>query len=142
MRWPPRWTAAIRRVLTRIALDRRRTRSPDPGQSKLRVTLILDLMHVMEKLWKAAYVFHAEGSLEADLWVLERTLRILIGDVGQVVKGLRQSVTKRRLSGPKAKRCRPWPPTSPRTAPTCATTNTSPRAGPLPAARSKAPARI
>jgi len=27
--------------------------------------LILDLMHVLEKLWKAAYVFHAEGSLEA-----------------------------------------------------------------------------
>jgi hypothetical protein len=44
-------------------------------------------------------VFHAEGSLEADLWVLERTLRILSGDAGQVVKGLRQSVTKRRLSG-------------------------------------------
>src|SRR5206468_7302960 len=25
-------------------------------------------MHALEKLWKAAYVFHAEGSLEADLW--------------------------------------------------------------------------
>jgi hypothetical protein len=24
-------------------------------------------MHALEKLWKAAYVFHAEGSLEADL---------------------------------------------------------------------------
>jgi hypothetical protein len=34
---------------------------------KLRVTLILDLMHALEKLWKAAYVFHAEGSLEAEL---------------------------------------------------------------------------
>ena len=30
------------------------------------------------------------GSLEADLWVLDRTLRILLGDVGQVVKGIRQ----------------------------------------------------
>jgi hypothetical protein len=66
---------------------------------KLKVTLILDLMHALEKLWKAAYVFHAEASLEADLWVLDRTLRILSGDVGQVVKGLRQSITKRRLSG-------------------------------------------
>jgi hypothetical protein len=65
----------------------------------LKVTLILDLMHALEKLWKAAYVFHAEGSLEADLWVLDRTLRILSGDVGQVVKGLRQSITKRGLSG-------------------------------------------
>ncbi len=65
----------------------------------LSVTLILDLMHVLEKLWKAAYVFHAEGSLDADLWVLDRTLRILFGDVGQVVKGIRQSITKRSLSG-------------------------------------------
>jgi len=70
---------------------------------KLNVTLILDLMHVLEKLWKAAYVFHAEGSLEADLWVLDRTLRILFGDVGQVVKGIRQSTTKRSLSGAKRK---------------------------------------
>lgn len=53
--------------------------------------LILDLMHVMKKLWKAAYAFHAEGSLQADLWVLERTLRILSGEVGQVIKGIRQA---------------------------------------------------
>jgi hypothetical protein len=65
----------------------------------LGVTLILDLIHVLDKLWKAAHVFHAEGSLEAQLWVLDRTLRILFGEVGQVVKGLRQSVTKRRFSG-------------------------------------------
>ena len=70
---------------------------------KLKVTLILDLMHALEKLWKAAYVFHPEGSLEADLWVLDRTLRILFGEAGQVVKGIRQSITKRGLSGPKRK---------------------------------------
>jgi hypothetical protein len=70
---------------------------------KLNVTLILDLIHVLEKLWKAAYVFHAEGSLEADLWVMDRTLRILFGDVGQVVKGIRQSITKRGLSGARRK---------------------------------------
>ena len=68
---------------------------------KLGVTLILDLLHVLEKLWKAAFVFHPEGSLEAELWVLDRTLRILSGEVSQVVKGLRQSVTKRRFSGSK-----------------------------------------
>src|ERR1017187_5559711 len=69
----------------------------------LHVTLILDLIHALEKLWKAAYVFHAEGSLEADLWVLDRTLRILLGDVGQVVKGIRQSITKRALAGAQRK---------------------------------------
>ncbi len=49
---------------------------------RLNVTLILDLMHALEKLWKAAYVFHAEGSLEMTLWVLDRTLRILSGRCG------------------------------------------------------------
>ena len=60
-------------------------------------------MHVLEKLWRAAYVFHPEGSLDADLWVLDRTLKILFGEVGQVVKGIRQSITKRGLAGAKRK---------------------------------------
>lgn len=68
---------------------------------KLGVTLILDFIHVLEKLWKAAFVFHREGSLEAELWVLDRALRVLSGGVSQLVKGLRQSVTKRQLSGAK-----------------------------------------
>lgn len=72
-------------------------------EQKLGITLVLDLLHVLEKLWKAAYMFHAEGSLEAELWVADRALRILFGEVSQVVKGLRQSITKRRLSGAKRK---------------------------------------
>jgi len=63
----------------------------------LDVTLILDLIHALDKLWKAAYVFHAEASLEAELWVRQRTLRILRGQVSGVVQGLRQSVTKLNL---------------------------------------------
>jgi hypothetical protein len=63
------------------------------------VVLVLDLLHVLEYLWKAAYVFHEEGSTEARDWVRERALRILKGAVSQVVKGLRQSVTKRGLRG-------------------------------------------
>ncbi len=89
------------RSLTRLALTDGERALQIRVDRKLNVTLILDLMHVLEKLWKAAYVFHAEGSLEADLWVLDRTLRTLFGDVGQVVKGIRQSITKRDLSGAK-----------------------------------------
>jgi hypothetical protein len=88
---------------TRVALTDGERALQIRVDGKLNVTLILDLMHALEKLWKAAYVFHAEGSLEADLWALDRTLRILSGDVGQVVKGLRQSITKRGLSGAKRK---------------------------------------
>jgi len=67
------------------------------------VTLVLDLLHVLEKLWKVAYVFHPEASPQAETFVRERALRILSGQVSQVVKGLRQTVTKRRLGGEKAK---------------------------------------
>ena len=90
-------------VKTRVALTDGERALQILVDRTLNVTLILDLLHVLEKLWKAAYVFHVEGSLQAELWVLDRTLRILFGEVGQVVKGIRQSITKRRLFGPKRK---------------------------------------
>ena len=65
------------------------------------IELILDLLHVLEKLWAVSYVFHPEGSPEAREFVKERSLRILQGKVSQVVKGLRQMATKRRLKGQK-----------------------------------------
>src|SRR5256884_8057900 len=49
-------------------------------------------------LWAVSYVFHPEGSPEAREFVKERILRILRGEVSQVVKGLRQMATKRKLS--------------------------------------------
>lgn len=70
------------------------------------VTLVLDLLHVTEKLWKAAHALHPEGSPEATEFVRQRAGRILTGGVSQVVKGLRQIVTKRRLTGNKAKTLR------------------------------------
>jgi hypothetical protein len=91
------------RSMTRLALTDGERALQIRVDQKLNVTLILDLIHVLEKLWKAAYCFHAEGSLEADLWVIDRTLRILFGEVSQVVKGIRESVTKRGLSGAKRK---------------------------------------
>lgn len=70
---------------------------------KLKVTLILDLLHVLEKVWKAAHVFHPEGSPDAELYARLMSLRSLEGHVGQVVKGLRQTVTKRKLFGAQRK---------------------------------------
>jgi hypothetical protein len=70
---------------------------------KMKVTLILDLLHVLEKVWKAAHVFHPEGSPEAELYARLMAHRILEGNADQVVKGLRQTVTKRKLFGGKRK---------------------------------------
>jgi hypothetical protein len=67
------------------------------------VKLVLDLLHVLEKLWKAAHALYPEGSREAEQFVYERAKRILEGQVDQVVKGLRLIVTKRQLTTTKAK---------------------------------------
>jgi Uncharacterised protein family (UPF0236) len=63
------------------------------------VLLVLDLMHVLSRLWQAAHCFYPEGSSEATAWVRQQCLRILQGRVSQVVKGIRQSATKRGLRG-------------------------------------------
>lgn len=62
------------------------------------VVIILDVIHVLEYLWKAAYVFHGEGTQEAEAWVTERLLWLLCGDAGQVVASIRRSATKRGLT--------------------------------------------
>jgi len=59
---------------------------------------ILDLLHVTGYLWDAAYLFHAEGSDQASVFVRDRVLRILRGEVGYVIGGLRQMATKRKGS--------------------------------------------
>lgn len=60
---------------------------------------ILDLLHVTPRLWKAAQVFHQEGSQEAEDFVRERVLRVLEGKAAGVVRGLREMATKRGLHG-------------------------------------------
>jgi hypothetical protein len=62
------------------------------------VTIVLDLLHALEYVWKAAYVFHPEGSTEAEQWVNERLLWLLCGDVGQVIASIRRTATYRGLS--------------------------------------------
>ena len=64
---------------------------------------ILDLLHAVEYVWNAAYLFHAEGSAAASVFVRDRVLRILRGEVGYVIGGLRQMATKRGLPAKKRK---------------------------------------
>ena len=69
---------------------------------------ILDLFHVMERLWKAAWCFFDEATQkkEAHQWV-EKELRMLLeGKVRYVVGGLRQMMTKRGLKGTRRKTVR------------------------------------
>jgi hypothetical protein len=62
---------------------------------------ILDLFHVLERLWAVAHCFHAEGSEAARLFVEERLRDLLQGRVSYVIAGLRRRLTRGKLSGPK-----------------------------------------
>lgn len=61
------------------------------------ITIVLDVIHVLEYLWKAAYVFHDEGTPEAEAWVGTRLLHVLEGKSSDVAAGIRRSATLREL---------------------------------------------
>jgi len=62
---------------------------------------ILDLFHVLEHLWKAAWCFFDEATEkpQAEAWVEAKLRRLLEGGVGSVIRGLRVMATKRGLKG-------------------------------------------
>lgn len=64
---------------------------------------ILDLMHVLPRVWEAAHVFHAEGSDDASEFVRNHLTRILHGPVGKVIAGWRRKATLQGLTGAKKK---------------------------------------
>jgi hypothetical protein len=72
------------------------------------VTCILDLLHVMERLWKVAWCLFEEGTqkAQAEQWVEDRLRMLLDGKVGYVIGGLRQTLTKRKLKGTRRKTMR------------------------------------
>ena len=62
---------------------------------------ILDLFHVLERLWAVAHCFHKQGSDPARKYVEERLRDLLQGRVGYVIAGLRRRLSGGKLSGPK-----------------------------------------
>jgi hypothetical protein len=67
----------------------------------IKLTIILDVIHVLEYVWTAAWAFHEEGSPDAEIWVRRRFLEILRGKSSAVAAGIRRSATRRRLAGAK-----------------------------------------
>lgn len=88
-----RWIALVDGNKTQIKLARREAR-----QRGIELTIVLDIIHVIEYLWDAAWCFFIEGDAGAQAWVTERLRRILCGEVSRVAAGIRRSATKRKLS--------------------------------------------
>jgi len=61
------------------------------------IICIIDVYHVLQRIWDAAHCFWPEGSQEARDFVTERLERILEGKVGRVIGGLKQMGTKHKL---------------------------------------------
>jgi len=56
--------------------------------------IILDFIHVAERVWKAGLDFHKEGTAELEAWVSKRLLAILKGRAAHVAAGIRRSATR------------------------------------------------
>jgi hypothetical protein len=67
-------------------------------QAGVEVTVILDLIHVLEYLWKASHAFFGEASTEGEQWVTKRLLHVLEGRCIDVAAGIRRSATLRGLT--------------------------------------------
>jgi hypothetical protein len=70
----------------------------EAAKRAVEVTVVLDLIHVLEYLWKAAWCFFEQGDQQAEKWVAERALSILSGNSSDVAAGIRRTCTLRHLS--------------------------------------------
>lgn len=64
----------------------------------VQLTIVLDLIHVCEYVWGAAWALFREGDPAAETWVRKHLLEILRGRSSVVAAGLRRSATLRGLS--------------------------------------------
>ena len=67
------------------------------ARKRVDAMIIMDFIHVLEYLWKAAYCLYEKGSEAAESWVCEGALRVLRGESAGVARGIRQSASKRQL---------------------------------------------
>ncbi len=57
------------------------------------VRIVIDFIHVLEYVWKAAWCFHSEGDPAAETWVRAQARRILGGRAGTVAAAIRRKAT-------------------------------------------------
>ena len=70
-------------------------------ERQIKLHLIVDLIHVLEYIWKAAYSFYPAGSEEAHSWVDENLKGLLQGKSSLLAGNMRRQATKLKLSDQK-----------------------------------------
>jgi hypothetical protein len=74
-------------------------------KNKVEMTIIIDIVHVLEYLWKSAWCFFDKKKEvnEADKWVAQRAKAILEGRASYIAAGMRRKATRCELSKKKRK---------------------------------------
>lgn len=68
------------------------------------ITIVLDIVHVLEYLWRAAYAFHKDGTPAAEAWVEHQLVKLLSGrSGGEIAKGMRLMAKSHGLDATAAK---------------------------------------
>ncbi len=62
------------------------------------LTVIVDIIHVIEYLWKAGRAFYPKSCPELEKWVQYRLLKILDGKAGLMAGGMRRSATLKKFT--------------------------------------------
>lgn len=70
---------------------------------KITVPIVVDFIHVIEYIWKAAWCFHPEGDPDAEQWVRAQARQVLTGRAGIVAAAIRRKATYHGLDPGKRK---------------------------------------
>jgi len=65
----------------------------EAARRDITVTIVIDFIHVLEYLWKAAWSFFDKGEPAAEEWVAGQARKILHGQARQVAAGIRRRAT-------------------------------------------------
>jgi hypothetical protein len=65
----------------------------EAGRRGVTVTIVIDFIHVLEYIWKAAWSFFGTGEPAAEEWVADQARKILHGKSSQVAAGIRRRAT-------------------------------------------------
>ena len=64
------------------------------------ITIVVDFVHVLEYLWRAAWCFFDEGD-QQEAWVREKALAVLEGRAGMVAGSITRKATALGLDNPR-----------------------------------------
>jgi hypothetical protein len=91
-----RWVVLVDGNSHQIHLIRAAARARDQP-----ITIIVDFVHVLEYLWKAAWCLHAEADPAAETWVARHAVTILAGRATRVAGAVQRQAAKADLTGSK-----------------------------------------